>query len=680
MSVQVGAEPCGFHLKRTLTLDPSGLASTTEGEVQLLSSRRKFPCGEHEPLTSETTVCFACATDRTTSASTPSTPFVSAAVTKDFVSAFQRAQELPCSPGSVFRNQDTVIHTSSSEEASVTTPSGAAGPRLNGTLSTPVQRGSSCAIHPPVPQPLVFQRQSSACLGITGSCPAHGIKAVCGKRNKMEDMYAVQPNFCDIPLSPTADEPQQNKLPLRIAVQLENADQQETPTSSAPLSPAGGVAGQGPAEVDQSVNSYGTSSDTASSSDTLHFFGVYDGHGGCQAAEHCAKRLHHHLSQSIATACGIAIADGNQLLQAPETDISQVDWSISSSLMQSVTKFACLSLGGQDPAPAMAAPPPQLSASLPSSQTCRQPQEKSRLSLAKASVDSDCSNGCGHEHEHVLYPLPENDAMFDNDSSGSSGSDRSDGVSVTCLVEEALKEAFVKTDAEFANDGCAAMVGSTALVALVGTRKVWLANCGDSRAVLCRAGKAIQLTDDHKPEREDEAERVEKAGGQVLFWNGHRVMGVLAMSRAIGDHGLRPYIIPEPEVSVWCRTEDDDFLLLASDGLWDVMANQEATNLCIRCIKRAREKGASRNAALRIAASVLTKAAIDRGSKDNVTVVIVDLRSERPGAAPAPGATCADAADKNASSASTALPLLQQPAIECGCKGLAEEQRCDTKS
>lgn len=43
-------------------------------------------------------------------------------------------------------------------------------------------------------------------------------------------------------------------------------------------------------------------------------------------------------------------------------------------------------------------------------------------------------------------------------------------------------------------------------------------------------------------------ERVERAGGQVLYWNGHRVMGVLAMSRAIGDHSLRPYVIPEPEV------------------------------------------------------------------------------------------------------------------------------------
>jgi hypothetical protein len=50
-------------------------------------------------------------------------------------------------------------------------------------------------------------------------------------------------------------------------------------------------------------------------------------------------------------------------------------------------------------------------------------------------------------------------------------------------------------------------------------------------------------------------ERVEKAGGQVLYWNGHRVMGVLAMSRAIGDHCLRPYVIPEPEVGAAAMVE-----------------------------------------------------------------------------------------------------------------------------
>lgn len=69
-------------------------------------------------------------------------------------------------------------------------------------------------------------------------------------------------------------------------------------------------------------------------------------------------------------------------------------------------------------------------------------------------------------------------------------------------------------------------------------------------------------------------ERVEKAGGQVLNWNGHRVMGVLAMSRAIGDHCLRPYVIPDPEITVLNRHPDDELLLLASDGLWDVMTCQ----------------------------------------------------------------------------------------------------------
>ncbi|GFR40546.1 hypothetical protein Agub_g1119 [Astrephomene gubernaculifera] len=642
-SNMVGTDSCAYRLKRSLTLDPTGLPSS-EAHVQLLPAF--CSCGQvaQASQTTDAGPCLLClGTRRSGSGSPPPTPFVSAAaVSQDVVSAFQTVHEPLCSPGSVFRNQDTIIETSSSGDACASTPTPQV-PRLSGSLSTPVQ-GGVCSGDNVIAQQPTFQRQSSACLGATGSCPAHGVKAVCGKRNKMEDMYAVQPNFFDIPLSPTADD-LRNKLPVRIALQLGHADQ--FPTCGAGLSPSDpqGVAKQSLGRAgDQPAGTFGAGADAMGTSDTLHFFGVYDGHGGCQAAEHCARRLHHHLSRSLATVCGCLVADGNQLLQAPEPDSSQVDWSLSSSLMQSMTKLACMSLGGPETAsPPQHEKPPQ--------------REKPRCLMGKGSVDSDSSSST--PDDHVLEPSPENDTSFDNDSSGSSGSDPADAVSVSGLLEQALKQAFVNTDAEFGDDGCAAMVGSTALVALVGTRKVWLANCGDSRAVLCRNGRAIQLTDDHKPEREDEAERVEKAGGQVLFYNGHRVMGVLAMSRAIGDHGLRPYIIPEPEVSVVCRQDDDDFLLLASDGLWDVMANQEATNLCIRCIKRAREKGASRNAAVRIAASVLTKAAIDRGSKDNVTVLIIDLRSERPGAAPGPQATCGDAARGEEAAA---------PA-ECACTG-----------
>uniref|UniRef100_J3M7U3 protein-serine/threonine phosphatase n=1 Tax=Oryza brachyantha TaxID=4533 RepID=J3M7U3_ORYBR len=79
-------------------------------------------------------------------------------------------------------------------------------------------------------------------------------------------------------------------------------------------------------------------------------------------------------------------------------------------------------------------------------------------------------------------------------------------------------------------------VGSTAVVAVVGPNRVVVANSGDSRAVLCRAGVPVPLSVDHKPDRPDELERIQAAGGRVIYWDGARVLGVLAMSRAIGKH------------------------------------------------------------------------------------------------------------------------------------------------
>ncbi|XP_047966544.1 protein phosphatase 2C 3-like isoform X2 [Salvia hispanica] len=82
-------------------------------------------------------------------------------------------------------------------------------------------------------------------------------------------------------------------------------------------------------------------------------------------------------------------------------------------------------------------------------------------------------------------------------------------------------------------------VGSTAVVAVVTPCNIVVANCGDSRAVLCRNGKAIPLSTDHKPDRPDEMNRIQAAGGRVIFWEGARVLGVLAMSRAIAIRELR---------------------------------------------------------------------------------------------------------------------------------------------
>ncbi|KVI06988.1 protein phosphatase 2C 37-like [Cynara cardunculus var. scolymus] len=183
-------------------------------------------------------------------------------------------------------------------------------------------------------------------------------------------------------------------------------------------------------------------------------------------------------------------------------------------------------------------------------------------------------------------------------------------------------------------------VGSTAVVAVVTPNEIVVSNCGDSRAVLCRNGVAIPLSSDHKPDRPDELTRIEEAGGRVIYWDGARVLGVLAMSRAIGDNYLKPYVIPEPEVTVTERTAEDECLILASDGLWDVVSNEVACSVARMCLNSQKPPSPLRSPGNEVnvaggeysdkacsdASILLTKLALARRSSDNVSVVVVDLR------------------------------------------------------
>ena len=118
--------------------------------------------------------------------------------------------------------------------------------------------------------------------------------------------------------------------------------------------------------------------------------------------------------------------------------------------------------------------------------------------------------------------------------------------------------------------------GTTAIVATVHDGKVTVANAGDSRCILVRrGGTALALSDDHKPSREDEVTRIRDLGGKVIYWGRWRVQGVLAVSRAIGDVNLQPYITAVPEVMHHDIGANDLFLVLATDGLWDVMSNDD---------------------------------------------------------------------------------------------------------
>lgn len=183
-----------------------------------------------------------------------------------------------------------------------------------------------------------------------------------------------------------------------------------------------------------------------------------------------------------------------------------------------------------------------------------------------------------------------------------------------------------------------ALGGSTAVVAVLSPEHIIVANCGDSRAVLSRGGRAIPLSVDHKPDRSDELARIEAAGGRVIFLNGARVEGILAMSRAIGDKYLKPVVIAEPEITFTKREPEDECLILASDGLWDVLSSDLACQVARECLReknppaKARpqieEEGAGALYPSRsmLAAALLTRLALGRRSADNISVIVVDLK------------------------------------------------------
>ncbi|KAG8633938.1 probable protein phosphatase 2C 44 isoform X2 [Manihot esculenta] len=148
----------------------------------------------------------------------------------------------------------------------------------------------------------------------------------------------------------------------------------------------------------------------------------------------------------------------------------------------------------------------------------------------------------------------------------------------------AIKNAYKKTDRFILENSMQLGTGgSTAVTAIVIDGKdLWVANVGDSRAVVCERGCANQLTVDHEPHTE--RKRIEKQGGfvttlPVISGDVPRVNGQLAVARAFGDQSLKAHLSSEPDVRHVPIDSTMEFVILASDGLWKVMQNQEAVDL-----------------------------------------------------------------------------------------------------
>ncbi|XP_057425998.1 protein kinase and PP2C-like domain-containing protein [Lotus japonicus] len=193
---------------------------------------------------------------------------------------------------------------------------------------------------------------------------------------------------------------------------------------------------------------------------------------------------------------------------------------------------------------------------------------------------------------------------------------------------DALVEAFLRTDAAFIKEldsfrkssryiqkdwhpGC------TAITALVVRNRLFVAHIGDCRAILCRAGNPIALTEDHVASRLQERERVIRYGGHVHWQVDTWRVGLpaLQVTRSIGDDDLKPAVIAEPEVTESNLSAEDEFLVMVSDGLWDVMSSMEVIDIINKTVK---EPG--------MCSKRLATETVERGSKDNITVIVVFLR------------------------------------------------------
>ncbi|XP_022869222.1 probable protein phosphatase 2C 60 isoform X2 [Olea europaea var. sylvestris] len=171
--------------------------------------------------------------------------------------------------------------------------------------------------------------------------------------------------------------------------------------------------------------------------------------------------------------------------------------------------------------------------------------------------------------------------------------------------------------------------GSTACVAIIRYNQLVIANAGDSRCVISRNGQAYNLSRDHKPDLEVERERILKAGG---FIHAGRVNGSLNLARAIGDMEFKQnkflpadkqIVTANPDINIVELCGEDEFVVLACDGIWDCMSNQQLVDFI-------REELKSENKLSVVCERVLHRCLAPSTARgegcDNMTIIIVQFK------------------------------------------------------
>jgi serine/threonine protein phosphatase PrpC len=177
-------------------------------------------------------------------------------------------------------------------------------------------------------------------------------------------------------------------------------------------------------------------------------------------------------------------------------------------------------------------------------------------------------------------------------------------------VKESISKSFYKIDEElkfYDSDN----VGSTATVIIIKDNIIYCGNVGDSKAYIVYKEKVEQISVDHKCINEKEKERIIKCGGKIVK---NRVNGQLILSRTLGDKAIKKFgVICEPDINEIKVNNDINFIVLASDGVWDVINDNELFELSKK-FKNADEF-----------CKEIVKESIKKGTKDNVSCIVISF-------------------------------------------------------
>ncbi|KAH9986537.1 phosphatase 2C-like domain-containing protein [Russula compacta] len=324
------------------------------------------------------------------------------------------------------------------------------------------------------------------------------------------------------------------------------------------------------------------------------FFAVFDGHAGREAADWCGKNFHEYMLSTLQANPEATVPDVyNQTFHKVDTSLSKISEESQGKMHSGCTAVTAF-LRIED-----AEGHQSFLRALPNSSP-----------IATSSKDADSAD-C-------------------DDKSTSANGEASDGQGKTSLSSSLLKKApkwFSQSPSSIPNSLSSSTSPEQALQSTASTvpqhppagpplrRVLYVANAGDARGVLCRKGRALRLTYDHKGTDKQEAKRIMDSGGFVLSG---RVNGVLAVTRSLGDSSMKEFVVGAPYTTETELTDDDEMLILACDGIWDVLDDQVACQL-VRAI-----------ADPQAAAKTLVQEATHRYTNDNITVMVIRLKDVPP--------------------------------------------------